>query len=78
VYSALAGRGSITATQLAVDDFGGSVLGKKIEVTAIDHRNNPTEAATKAREFFDGGGDLALDLTNSATALAVSAVGNSR
>ena len=39
--------GSVTATQLAVDDFGGSVLGKKIEVTAIDHRNNPTDAATK-------------------------------
>jgi branched-chain amino acid transport system substrate-binding protein len=78
VYANLAGRGSVTATQLAVDDFGGSVLGKKIEVTAIDHRNNPTDAATKAREFFDGGGDLALDLTNSSTALAVSGVGKEK
>lgn len=78
VYAALSGKGAVTATQLAVDDFGGSVLGKKIEVTAIDHRNNPTDAATKAREFFDGGGDLALDLTNSGTALAVSAVGKEK
>jgi branched-chain amino acid transport system substrate-binding protein len=78
VYASLSGRGAVSATQLAVDDFGGSVLGKKIEVTAIDHRNNPTEAATKAREFFDGGGDLALDLTNSGTALAVSGVGKEK
>ncbi|MGD0473740.1 MAG: ABC transporter substrate-binding protein [Candidatus Velthaea sp.] len=78
VYAALSGKGAVTATQMAVDDFGGSVLGKKIEVTAIDHRNNPTDAATKAREFFDDGGDLALDLTNSGTALAVSAVGKEK
>jgi branched-chain amino acid transport system substrate-binding protein len=78
VYAGLSGHGAVVATQLAVDDFGGSVLGKKIEVTAIDHRNNPTEAATKAREFFDDGGDLALDLTNSGTALAVSGVGKEK
>jgi branched-chain amino acid transport system substrate-binding protein len=78
VYAGLSGKGAVSATQLAVDDFGGSVLGKKIEVVAIDHRNNPTEAATKAREFFDGGGDLALDLTNSGTALAVSGVGKEK
>jgi branched-chain amino acid transport system substrate-binding protein len=78
VYAGLSGRGAVIATQMAVDDFGGSVLGKKIEVVTIDHRNNPTDAATKAREFFDGGGDLALDLTNSGTALAVSGVGKEK
>jgi branched-chain amino acid transport system substrate-binding protein len=78
VYANLSGRGAVVATQMAVDDFGGTVLGKKIEVVTIDHRNNPTEAATKAREFFDGGGDLALDLTNSGTALAVSGVGKEK
>ncbi len=78
VYAGLSGRGAVIATQLAVADFGGSVLGRKIEVVSIDHRNNPTEAATKAREFFDQGGDLALDLTNSGTALAVSAVGKEK
>jgi branched-chain amino acid transport system substrate-binding protein len=74
VYAALAGKGAVSATQMAVDDFGGSVLGRKIEVDAIDHRNNGPEAAAKAREAFDGGAELALDMTNSATALAVSGV----
>jgi branched-chain amino acid transport system substrate-binding protein len=74
VYSALAGKGAVEATQMAVDDFGGKVLGRTIEVDAIDHRNNGPEAAAKAREAFDGGAELALDMTNSATALAVSGV----
>ena len=74
VYAALAGPGAIEATKMAVEDFGGKVLGRNIEVDAIDHRNNGPEAATKAREAFDGGADLALDMTNSAVALAVIAV----
>ena len=74
VYSALAGKGSVMATQMAVDDFGGSVLGRKIEVDGIDHRNNGPEAAAKAREAYDNGAELALDMTNSATALAVEGV----
>jgi branched-chain amino acid transport system substrate-binding protein len=74
VYSALAGKGAVESTQMAVDDFGGSVLGRKIEVDAIDHRNNGPEAAAKAREAYDNGAELALDMTNSATALAVEGV----
>jgi branched-chain amino acid transport system substrate-binding protein len=45
-----------------------------VVVDAIDHRNNGPESATKAREAFDNGAELALDMTNSAVALAVSAV----
>ena len=74
VYAALSGRGAVEATKMAVEDFGGTVLGRKIEVDAIDHRNNGPEAATKAREAYDGGAELALDMTNSATALAVEGV----
>jgi branched-chain amino acid transport system substrate-binding protein len=74
VYATVSGRGAVVATQMAVDDFGGKVLGRPIEVVAIDHRNNGPEAASKAREAYDGGAELAVDLTNSATALAVSAV----
>lgn len=74
IYAALAGRGAVVATQMAVDDFGGSVLGRKIVVDAIDHRNNGPEGAAKAREAFDTGAELALDETNSAVALAVSGV----
>jgi branched-chain amino acid transport system substrate-binding protein len=74
VYAALSGRGAVEAVKMAADDFGGKVLGRPIEVDGIDHRNNGPEAATKAREAFDGGSDLALDMTNSATALAVAGV----
>ena len=74
VYAALAGRGAVEATKMAVEDFGGSVLGRQIVVDTIDHRNNGPEAAAKAREAYDGGAELALDMTNSATALAVSGV----
>jgi len=74
VYAALAGRGAVEAAKVAVDDFGGAVLGRRIEVDVVDHRNNAVEAASKAREAFDNGADLALDVTNSGAALAVSAV----
>jgi branched-chain amino acid transport system substrate-binding protein len=74
VYAALAGPGAVKATEMAVKDFGGSVLGRPIEVVTIDHRNNGPESAVKAREAIDGGAQLVLDVTNSAVALAVSAV----
>ena len=69
VYASLAGAGAVEATKMAVEDFGGKVLGRTIEVDAIDHRNNGPDAAIKAREAYDGGADLALDMTNSAVAL---------
>jgi branched-chain amino acid transport system substrate-binding protein len=59
---------------MAVVDFGGMVLGRTVEVVAIDHRNNPNDASIKAREAYDGGAELALDMTNSAVALAVASV----
>ncbi len=74
VYAALAGPGAVEATKMAVQDFGGKVLGRTVEVVGIDHRNNGPDAAIKAREAYDSGADLALDMTNSAVALAVAAV----
>ena len=59
---------------MAVEDFGGKVLGRQIVVDTIDHRNNGPEGAAKAREAYDGGAELALDMTNSAVALAVAGV----
>jgi branched-chain amino acid transport system substrate-binding protein len=78
VYAAISGQGAVEATKMAVEDFGGSVLGRSIEVDGIDHRNKPDEAATKAGEAFDNGAELALDLTNSATAVAVAGVGKQK
>ena len=78
VYEAINGKGSAIAMQMAIDDFGGKVLGRPIQLVVIDHRNNGPEAATKAREFYDQGGDLTVNLANSAAALAVSAVGKEK
>jgi len=71
-YSDLAGTGSVEAVKMAVEDFGGKVLGKPIEVVAADHQNKGDIAANKAREWFDRGNvDMIIDLTTSSTALAV-------
>lgn len=58
-YSALSGRGAVEAAKMAVEEFGGTVLGRPVEVVSVDHRNNAPEAAAKAREAFDAGAELA-------------------
>jgi branched-chain amino acid transport system substrate-binding protein len=71
-YSDLAGPGSVLAVQMAVADFGGTVLGKKVEVVSADHQNKADIASNTARKWFDEGGvDVVVDLVNSGTALAV-------
>ncbi len=71
-YSDLAGPGSVLAVKMAVEDFGGKVLGKPIEVISADHQNKGDIAANKAREWFDRDNvDLVIDLVSTSTALAV-------
>lgn len=73
VYADYQGPGSVIAAQLAVQDFGGTVLGKKIEVISADHQNKPDIGANIARQWLDVGGvNVIVDLPNSAVALAVS------
>lgn len=75
IYNDLSGKGAVEAVRMAVEDFGGTVLGKKIDVIFADHLNKPDVGAAKAREWFDTGGvDLINDLANSGVALAVAAV----
>ncbi|MGZ3157670.1 MAG: ABC transporter substrate-binding protein [Burkholderiaceae bacterium] len=72
LYSDLAGEGSVVAAKMAVEDFGGKVLGKPIEVIVGDHQNKADIASTKAREWFDSQKvDMITDLVTSSTALAV-------
>lgn len=47
------GAGSVWAAEMAVKDFGGTVLGKPIEIISADHQNKPDLAAAKAREWYD-------------------------
>ncbi len=71
-YADFGGLTSVQAAQMAVEDFGGTVLGKKIEIVSADHQNKTDIAAGIARRWFDVEGVTAVtDLTNSAVALAV-------
>ncbi|GAB2485540.1 ABC transporter substrate-binding protein [Comamonas humi] len=71
-YADTAGRGSVEATKLAVEDFGGTVAGKKIEVVFADHQGKADVGSSKARTWFDTDGvDVVVDLNNSAVAMAV-------
>jgi branched-chain amino acid transport system substrate-binding protein len=73
------GPGSVAATQMAVDDFGGSVLGKPIAVIAADHQIKPDLAAGIARQWYDTEQvDLIVDVPVSAVGLAVQNVANER
>jgi branched-chain amino acid transport system substrate-binding protein len=75
LYADLGGPGAVVAVQMAVDDFGGTVLGKKIEVVSADHQNKPDVGASIARQWFDEQGvSMITDLTTSSVALAVQEV----
>ena len=71
LYADITGEGSATAARMAVEDFGGKVLGAPIEVIAADHQNKADIAATTAREWYDTRKvDVIADVAASATALA--------
>ncbi len=71
-YAALGGPGSVLATQMAAEDFGGSVLGRPIEVLSGDTQNKPDVALAFVREWFDKQGVAAvLDGAASSVGLAI-------
>src|ERR1700722_1999470 len=75
LYADLGGPGSVVAAQMAVDDFGGTVLGKKIQIVSGDHQNKPDVGSSIARQWFDEQGvQMITDLTTSSVALAVQEV----
>ena len=79
VYSDDQGPGSVLAAQMAVEDFGGRVAGRKVEVISGDHQNKPDIGAQIARGWFDTEGVGAVfDLPNSAVALAVGDIARDR
>lgn len=75
LYSDIDGKGGAEAIKMAIADFGGNVLGKKIELVTADHQNKADIASSKAREWFDRDGmDVLIGGTNSGAALAMSKV----
>jgi len=75
LYADVEGKNGALAIQMAIDDFGGKVLGKPIELLTADHQNKADVAATKAREWVDTEGvTMLFGGTNSGTALAMAKV----
>jgi len=75
LYSDIAGAKSVAAARMAVADFGGTVLGKKIEIISADHQNKPDIGTGIVRKWIDEEGvDTVVDVPTSSVALAVQAV----
>ena len=53
LYADINGPGAVNAVQMAIEDFGGTVLGKKIEMVSADIQNKADVAATIARRWYD-------------------------
>jgi branched-chain amino acid transport system substrate-binding protein len=72
VYADYGGKGSFEAAKMALEDFGDSVLGQKIEIITADHQNKPDLATSIARRWYEVEGvDMITELTTSSVALAV-------
>ena len=72
VYADYGGKYSLEAAHMAVEDFGGEVLGQKIDIVTADHQNKPDLATSIARRWYEVEGvDMITELTTSSVALAV-------
>lgn len=79
LYSDLSGTGSVAAAQMAAEDFGGTVLGKRIEIVFADHQNKPDIGANIARAWYDRQQvDAIADVPVSSVAFAVQEIGRQR
>ncbi len=75
VYADLGGPGSVIAARMAIEDAGGKVLGKPIDILVADHQSKADVGASIARQWFDSEKvDLAIGFDNSSVALAVEQV----
>jgi branched-chain amino acid transport system substrate-binding protein len=79
LYADITGPGSELAAKMAAEDFGGEVLGRKIEIVAADHLNKADLSANIARDMLDNQGvEAIVDVAASATALAASEIARAR
>lgn len=75
VYADVIGQGGIEAVNLAIADFGGTVLGKKIVLLSVDHQNKPDIGASKFREWADQNGlNMLIGGSNTGVSIAMSKV----
>src|SRR5579862_3817757 len=75
VYADVLGQAGLDAIDMAIHDFGGTALGKKITVLSVDHQNKPDIGASKFREWADQNGlTLVLGGSNTGVSIAMSKV----
>jgi branched-chain amino acid transport system substrate-binding protein len=75
VYADVIGQGGIEALNMAIADFGGTVLGKKIVLLSVDHQNKPDIGASKFREWADQNGlNMLIGGSNTGVSIAMSKV----
>ncbi len=79
LYSDINGPGAVIAVQMAIEDFGGMVDGKKIEIIQADVQNKADVAATIAGRWFDTEKvDAILGTGASSSSIATSRVANDK
>ncbi len=79
VYADYGGPGAVAAAKMAIDDFGGKMFGKPIELVSADHQNKPDIAKNVTLQWFDREGVMAtFENLNSGVALAVTALGKEK
>ncbi|MBY5435231.1 ABC transporter substrate-binding protein [Rhizobium leguminosarum] len=79
VYADFGGKSSVEAAKMAVEDFGGKVLGVSVEIVDADHQNKADIASNIARQWYDTEQvDAIMELTTSSVALAVQAIGKEK
>jgi len=79
IFSDNTGAGSVIAARMAIEDFGGTVNGKPIDLVSGDHQNKPDVAANLARRWFDEQGvDVIADIIGSSVTYAVLQIANQK
>lgn len=72
IFEDIAGSGSALAAKFAIEDFGGTVLGRRVELVTADHQNKPDIAAAIATEWVkEKKFDMVTGVSASAAAMAV-------
>lgn len=75
IYADLSGAGGVEAARMAIEDFGGKVLGQPIQFISADMQNKADVAANLANQWYDADNvDIIVDVPNSAAALAVQGI----
>lgn len=76
VYSGIGGPGGVAAVKMAIDDFGGKVSGKPIEMVSADYQNKVDIAVARASEWVDRDHvDMIIESTDSSAAIALQKLG---